>query len=77
MHVKDPKIIDIKKCEEGFPLEDGPFVRALDAALDSMHIQRQAYYGGTFIGNHAHKCLPGNTEMCGCKCNCTCTSQLK
>ena len=36
---------------------DGVFVRALDKALSSFNVERQAYYGGTFIGNHVHKCL--------------------
>ncbi len=46
-----------KTYEEGFPAEDGPFIHALDDALKGMHVHRQAYYGGTFTGNHAHKCL--------------------
>ena len=36
---------------------DGVFVKALDDALSSFNVQRQAYYGGTFIGNHVHRCL--------------------
>lgn len=44
-------------CKVVFPLEDGPFIRALDKTLASMHVHREAYYGGTFTGNHAHKCL--------------------
>lgn len=56
--IQDNKICLIKeKCKEGFPLEDGPFVRELDAALASINIHREAYYGGAFTGNHAHKCL--------------------
>ena len=32
--IQDNKISQMKeKCKEGFPLEDGPFVRGLDAAL--------------------------------------------
>lgn len=37
--------------------KDGPFVRALDAALASFHVCRQSYYSGTFVGNHVHKTL--------------------
>ncbi len=33
------------------------FVKALDRALASFNVQRQAYYGGTFVGNHVHRCL--------------------
>lgn len=38
-------------------MSEGPFVRSLDKALGVMNVHRQAYYGGTFIGNHVHKCL--------------------
>ena len=48
--------IDIK-CKDVFPTEDGPFIRALDETLGRMNVHREAYYGGTFTGNHAHKCL--------------------
>ena len=36
---------------------DGPFIRALDKALASFHVQRQAYYSGAFVGNHVHSTL--------------------
>ena len=36
---------------------DGPFSRSLEVALTSLHVQRQAYQGGTFVGNHVHKLL--------------------
>ena len=42
---------------KGFSLKDGPFVKALDGALKSFKVERQAYYGGTFVGNHVHKTL--------------------
>ena len=38
-----------------------PFKRtegqALDSALASFNVCRQAYYGGTFVGNHVHRTL--------------------
>lgn len=37
--------------------KDGPFVQALDAALASFNVCRQAYYSGTFVGNHVHRTL--------------------
>lgn len=40
-----------------FMKEEGPFVRALDKALQSFRVQRQAYYSGTFVGNHVHASL--------------------
>jgi len=42
---------------KGFAAQDGLFVKALDTALASFNVERQAYYGGAFIGNHVHKCL--------------------
>ena len=29
---------------------------SLDRVLKVMKIERQAYFGGTFVGNHVHKC---------------------
>ena len=43
--------------EDGFHSEEGPFVKALDTALASFNVQRQAYYSGTFVGNHVHRTL--------------------
>ena len=45
------------ECRKGFSIDEGPFCRALDKALASVKVCREAYYGGTFTGNHAHKCL--------------------
>ena len=43
--------------QKGFPLNDGPFVKQLDVALQSFNVERQSYFGGAFIGNHVHKSL--------------------
>ena len=41
-----------------FHKEEGPFVKALDNALASFHVHlHQAYYSGTFVGNHVHKAI--------------------
>ena len=37
--------------------KDGPCVLALDRTLKQINVERQAYFGGTFIGNHVNKCL--------------------
>ena len=37
--------------------ENGPFVKGLDTALVSFNVHRQAYYSGTFVGNHVHRTL--------------------
>ena len=41
-------------CE--FATHDGPFVQMLDKTLKECGVERQAYYGGTFVGNHVNKC---------------------
>ena len=46
-----------KVVSKKFPRGDGPFVKSLDNVLASFHVQRQAYYSGTFVGNHVHSCL--------------------
>ncbi len=42
---------------QGFKTHDGPFVRTLDSTLKSFNVVRQAYYSGTFVGNHVHRTL--------------------
>ncbi|KAL5491318.1 hypothetical protein EMCRGX_G016581 [Ephydatia muelleri] len=49
-----------------FKKEDGPFVKALDNALASFHVKRQAYYSGTFVGNHVHRALKANNVAILC-----------
>ena len=40
--------------QKEFVKSQGPFVKGLDKALDSFNVHRQAYYSGTFVGNHVH-----------------------
>ncbi|XP_064399209.1 uncharacterized protein LOC135345702 [Halichondria panicea] len=47
-----------------FKREDGPFVKALDIALDGFNVRRQAYYGGTFVGNHVHLKPENTVTLC-------------
>lgn len=55
---QDAQITELNRVvKKGFKNQDGPFVKALDTALKSFKVERQAYYGGTFVGNHVHKCL--------------------
>ncbi len=37
-----------------FNKEDGPFIKALDAALEDFQVRRQSYHG---VGNHVHQTL--------------------
>jgi hypothetical protein len=36
---------------------DGPCVKKLDEVLNMLNVQRQAYHGRSFVGNHVHKML--------------------
>ena len=36
---------------------EGPFVNNLDRMLATFNVRRQAYYSGTFVGNHIHTAL--------------------
>ena len=56
--IQDQSITQNKKViSKGFEREDGVFVKSLEMALKSFHVERQAYHGGSFIGNHVHKAL--------------------
>lgn len=35
---------------------DGPLVTQLDKSLKEINVERQAYHGKSFIGNHVHTC---------------------
>ena len=37
--------------------QDNPLITAMDSTLQQFQVRRQAYFGGTFCGNHVHKCL--------------------
>ena len=36
---------------------EGPITQSLDEALQRINVQRQAFHGRSFVGNHVHKCL--------------------
>eukprot|EP00731_Ephydatia_muelleri_P025489 Em0017g572a len=57
-----------KRLEKDFHKNEGPFVKAHDTALASFHVQRQAYYSGTFVGYHVHKALKLNNTEKLCRC---------
>lgn len=52
-----------EKLKKKFSPKDGPFYRSLDKSLSALNVQRQAYQGGTFIGNHVHKLLQVHSYM--------------
>jgi len=49
-------------CQK-FNRKDGSFYQALDESLNAMNVHRQAYQGGTFVGNHVHRILKEYTEF--------------
>ena len=51
---KDKEEVTMRK---GFPQEEGHFVESLDLALKDFHVERETYFGGTFVGNHIHTTL--------------------
>ena len=40
-----------------FSRNDGPFVKNLDQARKSFHVEKKAYFGGMFFDNYVHSCL--------------------
>lgn len=46
-----------KTLKERFVPRDGPFFSTLERSLQELNVKRQAYQGGTFVGNHVHKLL--------------------
>ena len=40
---------------------DGPFCLSLESSLQKLNVERQAYRGNGFIGNHVHKLLQVDT----------------
>ncbi len=53
-----------EEMEKGFKKDHGPFVRALEKALKSFNVEREAYYSGTFVGNHVHATLKVYRTTC-------------
>ena len=43
------------KCK-GFPIFDEAFIHCLNQNWE-LNIDKEAYYGGTFTGNCAHRCM--------------------
>ncbi len=60
--LQNAAIEETKVLEEKFKQKDGPVYRTLDPALAQLHVERQAYHGGIFVGNHVHKLLKDSTQ---------------
>ena len=57
IYTQEKRMIALQRKNKVFQKEEGPFVHCLDEALASFNVERQAYYSGTFVGNHVHRAL--------------------
>ena len=46
------------------PFGTGPIASSLDAELKRHKVERQAYHGKAFVGNHVHKCCQVRHNTC-------------
>ena len=61
--IQETEINELDKVvAKSFSRSDGPFVKNLDQGLKSFHVEKEAYFGGTFVGNHVHSCLKVHTS---------------
>ncbi|XP_047129927.1 uncharacterized protein LOC105845473 isoform X1 [Hydra vulgaris] len=64
MEKKNAKLIELEELRsKTFEKSHGPLVKKLDEVLCGLHVQRQAYHGKCFIGNHVHKMLKLNSIL--------------
>lgn len=56
---KDKKIQECNTLEKEYILKksEGPCTQQIEVILQQFKVQRQAYHGKSFIGNHVHKML--------------------
>ena len=47
----------MKFTEVNSTVSDGPLFATLEKSLKACNVKRQAYQGGTIVGNHVHKLL--------------------
>ena len=56
--LKASQVADVEKILDAkFKKRDGPFFRSLEESMAKLHVERQAFRGATFVGNHVHKLL--------------------
>ena len=51
------KTLKKKFTDVNSSISDGPFFATMEQSLKACKVIRQAYQGGTFVGNHVHKLL--------------------
>lgn len=59
MYVSLFQIKELENLTQTLPIKksEGPCVKKLDETLNKLNVQRQAYHGKSFVGNHVHKML--------------------
>ena len=57
---QEKRIATILKDNPYKGLAGGPCVKILDETIARCHMQRQAYHGRSFVGNHVNKMLKVN-----------------
>lgn len=60
------KLADEQMQLAAFERSDATLTKQLDMVLKQMNVERQAYHGKSFIGNHVHICCKENniTRLC-------------
>ena len=63
--IQTTEITELERTLKGdFDFSKGVLYSTLDKSLQMLRIKRQAYQGGTFVGNHVHKLLQVRTIIC-------------
>jgi hypothetical protein len=53
----------LASLEESWTSHAGPFIRLLDSTITSLHVKRQRYHGGAFVGNDCIRLLKGANQL--------------
>ena len=61
--LKKKEEIIITSLQQQWDNYSGPFIQSLDAIITSLHVKRQRYHGGTFVGNDCIRLLDGRDQL--------------
>ena len=53
-YYRNPRLLSLTRSSD---CSQGSFFSSLEKILQTLNVKRQAYQGGTFVGNHVHKLL--------------------
>ena len=54
---QEDEVKTLRKAADDATVKYGPCESSIEVVLQKRQIQRQAYHGGAFVGNHVHKAL--------------------